>query len=584
MATVVKDGYLYQKDGRYELNKSAQAFQGLDFITQINSEVAENIIKIEDLSRIDGDIDALGINRDTYKQILMLTLKSNSKENVLNIMHLLEKNPYIESAEPNLIIKDSTDIIELKTYDPYYDDNWGLDRINAPGAWDITIGSRQVKVGVIDRGIYYNHDDLEDNILRSEGRNFVTNPANNNTDGADDHGTLVAGVIGAKANNGTGCVGICWLVSIVPLRIWETSSDNEGWSETVIDRLVRAVNYATSNQIPILNMSSSHKYEYNAEKNVIEDYPGLFITTPGNHGKDIDDINDINKRRYPACYSLDNIIVVCATDQNDELMKIGEHLEDGDDSSWGKYSVDIAAPGKDVYSTTVPNLYRKVFGTSFAAPLVAGTAALIKTKYPGITTAQLKNAILNSARKPIVNNINLLKDKCFKEGILDAEAALNYASTHNSGGYLPEGVYYIKNVRSGKYLSVRTPTATVYSQSVQNNFTGGNEQKWRLENHYNYRVLIPLCNTDFKLTVGNGSASDGAKVKARAVPYGTLGSNWQISPYGSYGRFKLISQCSGLTKVLAVLNASTAPNADCIQYTFGTAQNDLWLFEYVPIP
>ncbi|NLB61577.1 MAG: S8 family serine peptidase, partial [Clostridiales bacterium] len=491
MATVVKDGYLQQKDGRYELNKAAQAFQGLDFITQIDNEVAENIVKIEDLSRIDGDIDALGINRDTYKQILKLTLKSNSKENVLNIMHQLEKNPYIESADPNLIFKDESTVeLKRRPNDPSYGDidkSWGLREIKAPEAWDETTGSRQVKVGVIDRGIY-EHCDLEANVSRSMGWNFADQ--NDDTDGVNDHGTHVAGIIGAIGNNQLGMTGTCWRVGIVPLKIWNNTSNN--W---VVGRVASAVSYATDNNIPILNMSAGHPNEHNGEKTAIENYPGLFVTSAGNTGWDTD-IMPTNSH-YPSCYKLDNMITVCATDETDNLWvektAEGEPIT-GRTSNWGKTTVHIAAPGANIYSTVDSNRYGYKSGTSMAAPFVAGTAALIKTKYPGITTTQLRNAILNTARKPL-NNQDKLEGKCVTEGILNAQAALIYASTHNSGGYLHEGVYYIKNVRSGKYLSVRTPTATVYSQSVQNNFTGGNEQKWRLENHYNYRVLIPLCNT-----------------------------------------------------------------------------------------
>ncbi|NLB60885.1 MAG: S8 family serine peptidase [Clostridiales bacterium] len=567
MATVVKDGYLQQKDGRYELNNAAQAFQGLDIVTQINNEIAENIVKIEDLSRIDGDIDALGINRDTYKQILLLTLKNNSKENVLNIMHLLEKNPYIESAEPNFIIRDTTNDIGLKKIptDPYYNNSWGLKAIKADKAWDETTGSRQVKVGIIDHGINY-HLDLEANVLRNEGRNFA-NPTGNTYD-FNGHGTAVAGVIGA-VGNGVDGVGTCWKVGMVPLKVKQSS--NESWNENHIltTRIVNAIDYANENDIPILNMSVHFNYnEYsNAVKNEIINYPGLLVTAAGNYGLNIeatyvgtDNLHKIN----PALYDLTNMITVCAVQKNDDgslgLWRTGR-IGDGDDSSRGPNAVHIAAPGSNILTTGDAHSYTSVSGTSFAAPFVAGTAALIKSECPGLTTAQIRASIVNT-----VAEIDGWENEgiCLYNGVLNAEEALKYAKKL-AGGTLPEGTYYIKNVRSGLYLSVRTPSAVVYSQSVQNPFTGGSEQKWRLEYSGSSLTLTPLCNTDFKLCVENSSSLNDAKIKAR-VPSGahSQGYYWYAVPnYNNTGSYRLESQCSGRSKVIAVMNALFTPDADC---------------------
>lgn len=103
MATVIKDEYLQKVNGRYELTEEAKGLS-FDELTEINQFLLENIVELEDLSWISGDIDALGINRETYKQILKLTLKSVSKDETLELLHLLEKNPILESVEPNFII------------------------------------------------------------------------------------------------------------------------------------------------------------------------------------------------------------------------------------------------------------------------------------------------------------------------------------------------------------------------------------------------------------------------------------------------------------------------------------------------
>lgn len=288
-------------------------------------------------------------------------------------------NPAVAYVEPNYIVRS----YETTPDDPSYVDGdlWGMDRIRAPEAWDISVGSHEIVVGVIDTGIFTTHQDLSANIAPGS-YDF----ANNTADQRDNagHGTHVAGTIGAVGNNTFGVVGVNWNVKMISLKFLDPSGTT--------DNAIRAVEYAATNtalKIKITNNSwgggGASQGLYNAIKVAGETYGQLFIAAAGNDGVDNDEFP-----HYPSSYDLPNVIAVAAIAENGSLAGF---------SCYGLESVDLAAPGVNILST-VPggagDQFDSYQGTSMACPHVAGAAALLWSLNPDYTYQEIRDALLDS--------------------------------------------------------------------------------------------------------------------------------------------------------------------------------------------
>lgn len=295
------------------------------------------------------------INAEEYRRIIYLKLKNPGKENVLSAIKKLEKLDWVESAEPNYINSIDSGIssgYEVNTdseayqalaansktpNDPRYSEQYGLSKINVSNAWDYTTGSREVKVAVIDSGIYP-HSDL--NVNLAKGWNIPDN--NDDTTDLNGHGTHVAGIIGAVGNNSVGISGVCWNITLVPIKIFPGSS-----SSTPNDKIIyyaKAIQYAANNNIPIINLSASIRIQYNALEAAIRNYKGLLVCSAGNDSNNI----DITTNSYPSYLTFDNVLSVAA------LNASGTNLIS--DSNYGAESVDMAAPGENILSTYLNNV------------------------------------------------------------------------------------------------------------------------------------------------------------------------------------------------------------------------------------
>lgn len=312
--------------------------------------------------------------------IVLICLKCNKKMELLDIVYKLQNNPAIAYAETNVVY----DMCIIPN-DPEFKYLWGMKRINVIPAWNYSTGNYNTVVGVLDSGIDYNHPDIKNNMWISldgkykNGWNFIEN--NNNPMDEISHGTHVAGTIGAIGNNCIGVAGTCWNVQLAAFKIGENRID--------LDAAIRAIYFANVNNIKILNNSWGGSTYSPILKYVIEQYDGLFVAAAGNNGNN----NDLFPI-FPASYDCDNIISVAALNENNELARF---------SNYGNRTVDIAAPGTNILSTTLNNEYSYKNGTSMASPHVAGAAALLKSCNPCLTTSQIKNIILTTAEK----NVNL---------------------------------------------------------------------------------------------------------------------------------------------------------------------------------
>ncbi|KNY27954.1 S8 family serine peptidase [Pseudobacteroides cellulosolvens] len=293
--------------------------------------------------------------------------------------------------------------------------------INAPEAWNITKGSRDVTVAVIDSGVDYTHVDLKENMWKNPGEvpdNGIDDDANgyvddvygwdfanNDSDPMDDnkHGTHCAGIIGAAANNGYGIAGVNWNVSIAALKFL----DSDGF--VALSDAAQAINYAVKMNIPITSNSwggggnapiLEEAFKYASDNGV------LSVVSAGNSGRNVDVYP-----HYPAAYTYPGIISVAATDHNDNPAQF---------SNYGKSTIDLAAPGVSIYSTIPGNQYAFMNGTSMAAPYVTGAAALIKSYDKSLTGLDIKNLIMSS-----VDQIDSLMNRTVSGGRLNVYKALN---------------------------------------------------------------------------------------------------------------------------------------------------------------
>ena len=346
-----------------------------------------------------------------------------SDEISLGLIKEINDFSFVKYAEPNYSCSSLTDSIDLKN-DPDFNTLWGLNNQIYPGididvenAWRTTKGDPSVIVAVIDSGIDYNHPELKDNIWLNKkeipnngidddkdgyiddiiGWNFNNN--NNNPMDGFNHGTHVAGTIGAIDNKGMS--GVAPDVTLMPLKIF---ANDGGLSDSYT--IISAITFAHEHGASIVNMSFGSRGMSQSLYDVMSKYDDmLFVSAAGNNGSDIDFVDF-----FPACFILPNNISVASIDQNGDLSSF---------SNYGVTQVDVAAPGREIYSTLPNNKLGYMSGTSMAAPHVSGVAALVKSDNMNLTPAQIKQIIL-STEKPLPS----LEGKTAVGGLVNAEKAL----------------------------------------------------------------------------------------------------------------------------------------------------------------
>lgn len=314
--------------------------------------------------------------------------------------------PEVEYAEPNYEIsldRAGSDTNQVRARDPRFDEQWALVNISATQAWARTKGSGEIVVAVLDSGVEYTHDDLVNNMWTRpasmkpyQDRDLGTiddvrglNVVANNGDPMDDngHGTNCAGIIGAECGNNSGICGVNWKTKIMPLKFM-----NAGGFGSVAGA-VAAINYALDRKragvnIRVINISWGLAQHSRALEDVISKaYEAgiLFVAASGSTKTNTD-----TSPHYPASYNSGNVISVAALDSSDALAPF---------SNYGVKSVHIAAPGEDILTTALGNDYEEQSGTSMAAPLVTGVAALALSARPNLSVDQLRSLLLESVDK-----------------------------------------------------------------------------------------------------------------------------------------------------------------------------------------
>ena len=315
----------------------------------------------------------------------------------LAMAEIMRYDPSVEYAELDYLAS-----VTVIPNDPRWANQWAPAQIGAPAAWEITTGSTEIILAVLDTGVKLDHPDLTAKIWTNPGEvpaNGLDDDENGKVDdvhgwhfyhhcsGSDclpaedndlrdenGHGTHVAGIAAAETDNDAGIAGISWGAQLMPVKVLDEYGD--GWYSDVIAGIV----YATDNEADIINLSLGAQESSQALQDAV-DYGHaegvLLVAAAGNTGRSV---------FFPAAY--DHVLSVGATDAHDLRLGFSNHGPE----------MDVAAPGVSIYSTW-PRLdgYWRKSGTSVATPHVAGLAALIWSVRPDLANDEVAQAISQTA-------------------------------------------------------------------------------------------------------------------------------------------------------------------------------------------
>lgn len=310
-------------------------------------------------------------------------IKFKEGTNIWRKLSRINQLDYIEYAEPFF----KNELMYVPN-DPQADQNGGLQDyltvIKAYEGWEITKSDSTMVIGIIDTGVNMNHEDLDNialnhndqiNGIDDDGDGYIDNyhgwdvGNDDNDPTADDHphGTHVTGISSAKTDNAIGMAGVGFNSRYLPVNAWNSTSKH-------LMNEYEGIIYAVDHGAKVINLSwggvgNKSKYGQDIINYAVLEKDAVIVAAAGNTHDELD--------FYPASY--DNVLSVGATDVSDNL------------ASWATYShfIDITAPGHDIYSTKNNGGYEKSVGSSFAAPMVAGAAALVRSHLPGLSAQQV---------------------------------------------------------------------------------------------------------------------------------------------------------------------------------------------------
>lgn len=347
-----------------------------------------------------------------------------------SVISALSANSAVEYVEPNYIYR-----ANVLPNDPDMTKLWGMVNegqvdpkgrqgvanvdVDADLAWDLTTGSKDVIVAVIDTGVDPNIPDLKNNMwvntgeiagngIDDDNNGFIDDVhgydfANKDGDPTDDHGhgSHCAGTIGAEGDNGVGVVGVTWKVRIMGIKFLTASG-----SGSLADA-VSSIDYATQMGAHIQSNSwGGGGFSQTLKDAITRSHEGgaLFVAAAGN-----DRSNNDSRASYPATYDVPNVVSVAAINNSGELASF---------SNFGRTTVHIAAPGRNIQST-IPSGYAAWSGTSMATPHVSGVAALLLAHDSSLNGVQMKQRLLETSRP-----LSGLRGKVSTGGMVNAFYAL----------------------------------------------------------------------------------------------------------------------------------------------------------------
>lgn len=424
-------------EGAIAVSDDGHKFVANEILVKFKKGISEDARTVA-LSRVNGTV---------VEKILTHAMK-NSGDNegitlvktplaAMNALSRIKGSDEIEYAEPNWIYT-----VDAESNDPYYTNGslWGMygdatDPANQYGsqageAWaNNHTGLNTVYIGIIDEGYMYTHEDLAANAgtnpgeiagngVDDDGNGYVDDvygwdfDGNNNTvfDGtSDDHGTHVAGTIGAVGGNGKGVAGVCWNVKLMNAKFLGKRGGTTANAIKAVDYFTDLKTRHNLNLVATNNSWGGGGFSQTLQDAIerANKYGILFIAAAGNDG-----LNTETSTSYPSGYPNDNIIAVASITNTGALSSF---------SNYAVTKVDLGAPGSGIYSCLpkssrgkIVSGYGSYSGTSMATPHVTGAAALYASTHSGATAVQIKDAILTS-----VVATESLKGKCVSGGRLN---------------------------------------------------------------------------------------------------------------------------------------------------------------------
>lgn len=343
-------------------------------------------------------------------------------------------------AEPNYLR-----FLQAMPNDPRFGSQWGLPKIGAPAAWDRAAGDPTSPVAVLDTGIHADHADL--GLGAFAGMYDVIND-DGYPDPVTDHGTHVAGIVGARANNGIGIAGLAHgsKVAMFGTFYWDRGA---GGYVTDGDKLYRALPHIDWVGARVVNMSygsdpitgpllaSGIEYEAIASRPNV-----LFVAAAGNESTNL---GLPNTHVYPCSYDLPNVVCVAASTSADTIASFSNYDGTGPD-------VDLAAPGDEILSTIARSAYASWPGTSMAAPHVSAAAGIAFGMRPNMTAADVRWLLTETADQVPALSLHVPQGKRLNVGSMVALLA-NYPSWRAGPGPHP---FVFKNGRWSTRYNYKT--------------------------------------------------------------------------------------------------------------------------------
>ena len=322
----------------------------------------------------------------------------STNQSVYKIINELKNYDNVVYVEPVYL-----DYPLLTTDDPNIDQQDYLDIIKAIQAWDYTVADTTLTIGIIDTGVDFDHEDLQNiqynyadpiNGMDDDGNGYAddfsgwdfANSDNDPTADQSGHGTQVTGVVSASTNNNIGIAGIGFNARFLPLKIFESTDGSA-------NNAYEAIIYAADNGCDVINLSWGGVGSFSQYRQDIIDYAVIekdvvIVAAAGNTNE--------NLNFYPASY--EHVLSVSATQSNDQKASF---------ATYGPF-VDLVAPGDGIYTTSNGSNYTTNSGTSLSSPMVAGAAILLRDFYPDWTAGQIMEQLRISTNEiySVGNNAN----------------------------------------------------------------------------------------------------------------------------------------------------------------------------------
>ncbi|SEP83937.1 S8 family serine peptidase [Natrinema salaciae] len=316
---------------------------------------------------VPGDAEVVHANESIHYAVVSFPSEApdSARETVIDA---ITRSSAVEYAEPNATVQSL-----LEPNDPYYDSQHAPQQIDCETAWEITRGSEDVVISVVDQGIQYDHPALEGVVDDRIGRDFVDGDGDPYPLRGSDHGTHVGGIAASGTDDGRGHAGIsdCSLLSARAL-----DDDGVGSLSDIAD----AIQWSADEGADVINLSLGVDGSYDTLSSACEyaaDRDVLLVGAAGNSGS--------GSVFSPA--SEDTVVAVSALEADDDLASF---------SNTGP-AIELAAPGSRLVSSVTGDGYGRMSGTSMAAPVVSGVAGLVLSAYPDLSREELRDHLRATA-------------------------------------------------------------------------------------------------------------------------------------------------------------------------------------------